>query len=210
MKMKKFLSALAVVAALGLAGCSSDAPKTAETKTDTTAAKKEAGPAMPVSGKTAFYEMYDAAHMWAPDIQALSLASGSVKGVTNADGLAGMWTAIFASPSLKQSRTYTWAAAEDGSIAKGVKAEGADPWPGPTAAVTPFAGTDVTVDSAAAYKTAAEKAASWIKDNPGKSAAIKLGFATRFPAPVWYILFGDEKSGFAAYVNSATGNMLTK
>ena len=80
----------------------SDAPKTAETKTDTTAAKKEAGPAMPVSGKTAFYEMYDAAHMWAPDIQALSLSSGSVKGVTNADGLAGMWTAIFASPSLEQ------------------------------------------------------------------------------------------------------------
>jgi len=211
-KKMKFLSALAVVAALGLAGCSSSTPTTAETKTDDTSAKKAAaGPAMPVSGKTAFYEMYDAAHMWAPDIQALSLTSSTVKGVTNDNGLAGVWTAVFASPSMKMARTYVYSVADDSpTISKGVKAEGTDPWAGATAAVTPFAGTDVTVDSDAAYKTAAEKAASWMKDNPGKTAKISLGFATRFPAPVWYIVWGDEKSGFAAYVNSATGNMLTK
>jgi len=212
MKQIKILSALAVFAALGLAGCSSDAPKTADTKTDTSAKKEEsAGPAVPVTGKTAFYEMYDAAHTWAPDIQALSLSSGTVTGVTNADGKAGVWTAVFASPSMKQARTYIYAVAEQlPNIHKGVTAEGADPWGGATAAVTPFAGTDVTVDSDAAYKTSADKAAAWMKDNPGKTASISLGFATRFPAPVWYILWGDAKSGFASYVNAATGNILTK
>jgi hypothetical protein len=210
----KSLAALAVLGlgVLGLVGCSSEAPKTAETKTDTAPAeKKDTGPAVPVTGKTAFYEMYDAAHTWAPDIQALSLTAGSVNGVTNADGKAGVWTAVFASPSMKMTRTYVYSVAEQlPTYQKGVKAEGTDPWPGPTAAATPFAGTDVTVDSDAAYKTAADKAASWIKDNPGKTATITLGFATRFPAPVWYIMWGDAKSGYAAYVNAATGNVLTK
>ena len=166
---------------------------------------------MPVTGKTAFYEMYDAAHMWAPDIQALSLTDGSVNGVQNADGKAGVWTAVFASPSMKQARTYVYSVADQlPTYEKGVKAEGTDPWGGPTATATPFAGTDVTVDSDAAYKTAADKAASWLKDNPGKTAKISLGFATRFPAPVWYILWGDTKSGYAAFVNAATGNVLAK
>lgn len=207
---RSLLLTATAVAVLGLTACSSDAPKPAAA-TPAAETKKEAAPAKALSGKDAFYEMFDAAHTWAPDIVALSLTSGTVTGIENADGKAGVWTAVFASPSLKQQRTYTWAAAEQlPNIQKGVKAESAEAWGGPTAAVTPFSGSDVTVDSDAAYKTVAEKAAAWLKDNPGKKVSISLGFATRFPAPVWYIIWGDTKSGFFQFVNAATGNIVTK
>ena len=75
-----------------------------------------------------------------------------------------------------------------------------------------FQTSDFTIDSDAAYKAAAEKAGDWLKDkdNASKPVSLSLGAATRFPAPVWYILFGNSKSGFAAFVNAATGNVIAK
>ena len=119
--------------------------------------------------------------------------------IENANGKAGMWTAVFGSTSLRQSRTYTYAVAEQvPDIAKGVKAQSPVPWSGPTTAVMTFPTSDFTIDSDAAYKTAAEKAADWLKspENAAKPVAFSLGAAQRFPAPVLYILFGDDKLGF--------------
>src|SRR5580704_8442986 len=96
---KTFLKAAFVLAALGLAGCSSEHAKTTETKTDDAAKKAAAGPPEPVLAKTAFYEMYTPAHAWAADLLPISLKSGEVGGVKNADGKAGLWTAVFVSPS---------------------------------------------------------------------------------------------------------------
>jgi hypothetical protein len=68
------------------------------------------------------------------------------------------------------------------------------------------------IDSDAAYKTAAGKAADWLKDkdNAEKPVTMSLGAAARFPTPVWYILFGSEKGGFVAFVSASTGNLITK
>jgi hypothetical protein len=211
---KNLLRAALAISVLGLAACSSEPAKTTttETKTDTAAAKP-AGPPEPVTGKTAFYEMYTPAHAWAADIEPLSLRSGEVAGVKNADGKAGVWTAVFGSPSQHSARTYSYSVADQlPTITKGVKAEGTEAWSGPTANVMNFQTSDFTIDSDAAYKTAAEKAASWLKDgdNAKKPVTLSLGAAERFPAPVWYILFGDTKSGFFSYINATTGNVITK
>jgi hypothetical protein len=201
------------VAAAGLVACSSSEPaKTAEVKTDE-AAKKPEGPPEPVSGKTAFYEMYTPAHQWSADILPLSLKSGEVAGVKNADGKAGMWTAVFASPSLHSARTFTYAVAEQSpDITKGVRAAGTESWSGPSREAMTFQTSDLTVDSDAAFKTVAEKAGDWLKkpDNASKPVSISLGAASRFPAPVWYILIGTQKDGYVAFVNASTGNMVTK
>lgn len=212
--MNKNLSKAAfVVAVLGLTACSSEPAKTPEAKTETMAAKKPAGPPEPVTGKTAFYEMYTPAHSWAADMAAISLRSGEVKGVKNTAGKAGMWTAVFGSPSLKMARTYTYAVAEDlPAVYKGVKVESTDPWAGPTTAALTIDTSEFTIDSDGAYKAAADKAGDWLKnpENASKPVSMSLGAASRFPAPVWYILFGDTKSGFYAYVNAATGNIIAK
>jgi hypothetical protein len=212
---KNFLvKAAFVVAGLGLAACSSEPAKTTEAKTDTDAAKKApAGPAEPVLAKTAFYEMYTPAHAWAADLLPISLKSGEVTGVKNAAGKAGVWIAVFGSPSQRMARTYTYSVA-DGlpTYAKGVKAESPEAWSGPTTAVMTFQTSDFTIDSDAAYKAAATKAADWLKEseNAAKPVSLALGAASRFPAPVWYILFGDAKSGYAAFVSATTGNIVTK
>ncbi len=211
---KYVFTASLVIAVLGMTACSSEPAKAPEAKTDTDAAKKApAGPPEPVLGKTAFYEMYTPAHAWAADMVPISLKSGEVAGVKNAAGKAGMWTAVFGSPSQHMLRTYTWAAAEQlPNIAKGVKAESPEAWAGPTTAAMTFQTSDVVIDSDAAYKAAADKAGDWLKDldHAAKPVTMSLGAASRFPAPVWYVIFGDTKFGFAAFVNATTGNIITK
>jgi len=208
------MKAALIVAVLGLAACSSEPAKTTEVKTDADAGKKApAGPPEPVLAKTAFYEMYTPAHAWAADLLPISLKSGEVAGVKNEAGKAGVWIAIFGSPSQRLARTYTYSVADElPTFAKGVKAESPEAWSGPTTAVMTFQTSDFTIDSDAAYKTAAAKAADWLKEpeNAAKTVSLTLGAASRFPAPVWYILFGNAKSGFAAYVSAATGSIITK
>jgi len=208
--MNKLLTAAFVLAVLGLTACSSEPAKTTEAKTDDTAKKAPAGPPEPVTAKTAFYEMYTPAHAWAADLLPLSLKSGEIAGVKNADGKAGLWTAVFGSLSQRATRTYTYAVADQLPITKGVKAAGTDAWAGPTTAVMTFQTSDFTVDSDAAYKTASAKAAEWLKspENAAKPVSFTLGAAARFPAPIWSIVFGNATSGFAVAINAATGNIV--
>jgi hypothetical protein len=212
---KNLLMKIAVVlAVLGLTACSSEPAKTPEVKTDGDVMKKApAGPPEAVLAKTAFYEMYTPAHAWAPDLVPISLKSGEVAGVKNSQGKAGVWIAVFGSPSLHMARTYTYSVADQlPTFAKGVKAESPEAWAGPTTAVMTFQTSDFTIDSDAAYKAAATKAGDWLKDpeNAAKPVSLSLGAASRFPAPVWYILFGNEKSGFVTLVSATTGSIITK
>jgi hypothetical protein len=212
---KSLLKAVLTVAAIGLAACSSETTNTTGTKTDAETAAKQApaGPPVPIAAKAAFWEMYTPAHAWAADLVPISLKSGEVAGVKNADGKAGVWTAIFGSPSQNSARTYVYSVADQlPDITKGVRAQLAEAWRGPTAAVMPFQTGDFTIDSEAAYKAAAAKAADWLKekDNAAKPVSLSLGAAARFPAPVWVILFGTSKGGFVAVVNASTGALITK
>jgi hypothetical protein len=74
-----------------------------------------------------------------------------------------------------------------------------------------FQNSDFMVDSDAAFQTAAAKGADWIKAHPDKQWSMELGAAARFPAPVWLVMWGQAKSeAFVAYVNAATGDLITK
>ncbi len=212
----RLLNAALLVAVTGLAACSSGPPKTAAEKADAESAARQApaGPPEPVSAKTAFYKMYMPAHAWAADIRPISLKSGEVAGVKNAEGKAGLWTAIFVSASQRAARTYVYAVADQSpNIVKGVKANLPEPWAGPTAAVMTFQSSDFAIDSDAAYKAAAAKAADWLKnkDNAAKPVSLSLGATSRFAAPaVWVVLFGNSKAGYFAVVDASTGNVITK
>ena len=205
--MDKSLSKASAFAAVLILTACSEAPKTTtEAKTEPEAKKEAAVPAGPVSGKTAFYEMYKPARTWATDLLPLSLASNDVPGQKNEDGKAAMWTAVFVSPSRHEARTLYYSVVDSGtSIHKGVNAGGPEPWSGPTTKVKPFQITEFAVDSDAAYKTAYEKAEAWVKKHPDKKYSMSLLNAARFPSPVWYVLWGNEKSGYAAFVNATTG-----
>jgi len=167
---------------------------------------KAAGQAEPVSAKTAFWEMYKSAHSWAADRAPLALVSKQVAGVKNQAGKAGMWTATFASPQRHEARIYTYSvisAAPD--IYKGVTQSHPIRWGGPTQDALPFETGQFSVDSDKAYETAAALAASWTKKHPDKEVSLTLGNAARFSAPVWYVLWGEPKSGYSVLVNATTG-----
>jgi hypothetical protein len=153
--------------------------------------------------------MYKPARTWAPDLLPLSLISNEVPSMKSGDGKFPMWTAVFVSPSLRQARTFTYSVVDDGAaIHKGVGVGGAEPWSGATPKSSPFQTTGFAVNSDAAYKTAYAKAEAWVMKHPGKKVAFSLGSAARFPAPVWFIIWGDTKSGYAVYVNATTGSVI--
>jgi hypothetical protein len=205
----KRLKAAAAILAFVMTPACSEPPKTPEPKTE---AKKEAPkPPEPVSGKTAFYGMYKPARTWASDLMPLSLANGEVPGMKNEAGKAAMWTAVFVSPSRREARIFSYSVVDQGTtIHKGITVGGAEPWSGPTAKSEPFQTTQFVIDSDVAYETASHKAAAWLKNHPGKSVSFYLGSASRFPAPVWYVLWGNNKSGYSAYVNATTGAIAGK
>lgn len=198
----------AVVAMLLLAGC---VEKTKTTVTDESkTARAPAGPPQLVTGKTAFWLMYTPARHWSTDILTLRLTPKEVPGFKNEGGKAAMWEAMFASPSLHQYRVYSYAiASSPPDIFKGVSAGLRVPWNGITRDAMPVELTSFNVDSDAAYQTAAADGAAWLKKNPDKPlTALALGNTFRFQAPVWYLMWGDKKSGYVAYVDANSGKVL--
>jgi hypothetical protein len=169
-------------------------------------AAKPSAPSGPVTGKTAFWEMYKSAHAWATDLTPLTLESKTVAGVKNDSGKAAMWTATFGSSRKHEARTYTYAvAAQPPDIGKGVSVGRALAWSGPTQSALPFDTADFTVDSDAVYQTALAQAAEWVKRHPGMEPSLAVGNASRFDGPVWLVHWGDQKSGYAVYVSAKSG-----
>ena len=204
MQKKVLLTATVMVATLALSACS-EAPKTAA-KVEPEATKEPAKAPEAVTAQRAFYEAYKPARAWATDLLALSVTSGEVPNIKNENGKAGLWTITFVSPSRKEARKFTYAAAEGGAdIRKGVSISDALPWGGATATSKPFSNSEFLVDSDAAYRAAFEKAADWLKKHPNETATLRLGNASRFAAPVWYVMWGTTKNGYAALVNATTG-----
>jgi hypothetical protein len=199
----------ALFAALLLTSCSQGPQTTLASTKPAPETTNGAASAEPVSGKTAFWEMYKSAHAWAADMTPLSLESKTVPGAKNDAGKAAMWSATFGSLSKHEARTFSYAvAAHPPDIAKGITVGHAIPWGGPTHEALPFDSGDFKIDSDAAYKTAYTKAAAWVEKHPDKQATLTLGNASRFPAPVWYVLWGDKKLGYAVFVNAKTGAVI--
>ena len=198
-------AAIALACILFLASCS-QTPQ-ASTKGEAETAKPSA-PEGPISGKTAFWEMYKSAHAWATDLVPLTLQSQAVAGVKNDSGKAAMWKATFGSLRKHEARTYTYAvAAQAPDIAKGVSVGRALPWSGPTQSALPFDTADFSIDSDGAYQKALAQAeaAAWVKHHPGKEPSLAMGNASRFDGPVWLVHWGDAKSGYAVYISAKSG-----
>jgi hypothetical protein len=204
------VSAMALVVLL-LAGCSQTTESTVNgaSKAGSEAAK---GPAEPVTAKTAFWPMYTSARHWATDVVILRLTPKDVTGYKNEAGKAAEWEAMFGSPSQRQSRLYTYAIASvPPDVFKGVSAGLRVPWEGSTRDAMPVALDDFNIDSDAAYQAATTDGAAWLKKNPDKQlTAFALGDTYRFQAPVWYLMWGDKKAGYVAFVDANNGKILKK
>lgn len=207
----KVLRTLFVIpfSALLLAGCSSSTsnatPQPAASPQPSTAPET-------ITAKTAFWEMYKTAHAWASDAQPIRVTMKEVPGYKNEAGKAGMWEAVFGSPSLGSYRTFTYAIVDaPPSISKGVAAGLALPWAGATRDAMPIDTSMFQIDSDAAYTAAAADAAAWLKANPGKQPTdFEIGDTYKFQSPVWYVMWGTKSAGYAAIVDASSGKILKK
>jgi hypothetical protein len=206
--LKQCAAGAVAVSFLLLAGCSQSA--TPPVSNESNAAKEPSGPPQLVTAKTAFWPMYTSARKWTADCTILRLVAQEVPGFTNEAGKAAMWQATFASPSLHQYRVYSYAiAAVPPNTYKGVVVGIRLPWNGATRDAMPIELSLFDIDSDAAYQAAAADAAAWLKKNPTrKLASMELGNTYRFQAPVWYLAWGDKKSGYVAFVDATSGKVL--
>jgi len=69
----------------------------------------------------------------------------------------------------------------------------------------PFQTTGFVVNSDAAYQAALAKAGPWLKTHPDKKVTFFLFSSAKYPQPVWLVLWGTSKAGFAVYVDATTG-----
>jgi hypothetical protein len=200
----RFLQTGLIAAAACMMACSSAPTETAATKPEEKAAAE-----VPVTGKTAFWEMYKLGYAWAADMQVLYLKSGKMEGVDakGKDGEATEWTLMVASPSKSQAHEFTYRAITQGTKRRGVVSGAIQPWGGPTAKGQPFTTSEMKLDSDAAFAKALGKASAWIKENPGKEVSFYLGKESKYPAPVWGVLWGGEKNGFLAVVDAVDGSI---
>lgn len=208
---KSWAVSAVAVAVLFCVGCTQSANPPAGDGSG--AAKESAGPPQLVTAKTAFSPMYRAAMIWAPDAVFLGITAKEVPGFTNNAGKAAMWEASFGSPGLHKYRNDSYAIATVlPDIHKGADEGLALPWGGPTRDAMPIDPSTFNVDSDAAYTAAATDAADWLKKNPDKKlSSMGLGNAYKFHTPVWYVVWGDQKSGgYIAYVDAITGKVLKK
>jgi hypothetical protein len=164
-----------------------------------------------ITAKTGFWEMYKTAHAWSSDAIPIRVTAREVPGYKNEAGKAGMWEAVFGSSSLGLYRIFTYAIADaPPSISKGISAGLALPWHGATRDAMPIDTSMFNFDSDAAYTAAVTDAAVWLKKNPGKEVSdFEIGDTYKFPAPVWYVMWGTKASGYATIVDASTGKVVS-
>jgi len=167
--------------------------------------KEKEKPPAPVTGRYALQQMYIAARSWAPDLQIASMTSMHFAQVPTVPGKAGGWQVTFVSPSLQQSRTYTWAAVEISmSIHQGISEERATGW---STNGKEFPIGAVKIDTDEAYQTAVKKAAKYAAAHPDMVITYQLAMNQRVPNAVWRIVWGENvaTSSDSVLVDASTG-----
>jgi len=205
--MRNLTFAIGSALLLILSGCS-EAPQTA-------AKKEPEKPAEPITGQSALYRMYGAARQWAGDAQVLKLISSRISEVPDVPpGKAAVWEATFTSTNRGQSRSYTYSIIEvPPTLHKGSFAGLEQGWSGPRGNTSPFLMAAVKVDTDAAYQTALKNGGEdYNKKNPGKPISIILEKNSKFPDPVWRIIWGESlaTSNFSVFIDASTGDFKEK
>jgi len=186
-----------VAAVCVLLTCCSDPPKP----------KEPEKPPVPVTGRHALQQMYISARTWAQDLQIASMTSMHFTQVPPEKGKAGGWQVIFVSPSLQQSRMYTWSAAEiSTSIHKGIRDERPSSWSG--GKIFPI--DAVKVDTDTAYETAVKKVAKYAEANPNMAVMYQLQMSQQVNDAVWRVIWGESvsTSSNSVLVSASTGEYM--
>lgn len=178
--------------------------------TDKAVEKAPAPPPEPVTGRYAMNQMYIAARAWASDIEPLSLVNVPLGKFPQKEGKAMAWQAVFVSPSLAKSRTYTWSANTVGDDVQQGVTPGAPESYTRQATEEPFILAALRKDSEDAYQVALKHSAEYRQKYPAIPINFRLEKVREFTDPAWRVYWGDSvtTSGFSVYVDASNGDFL--
>jgi len=99
-----------------------------------------------------------------------------------------------------------------GNLHKGVFAGMEEGWTGPSGDTAPFPIIAMKIETDAAYQTALKQAADYEKKNPGKPITWLLEKESKYPDPVWRVIWGESvgTSNFSVLVDASTGEFKEK
>jgi len=196
--MKKLLLLLLSVAVI--AGCTSESNQPAP--------KPE--PPQPLSGRSAFQQLYISARSWAVDARPYRLQSGAVGDNQGKDGKAVVWQAGFASPSQRLSREYSWSGIDaPDAPSRGVSHGAQDPY-------TPGSDFDVQflkVDSDKAFEIAQKHGGDkLLHDDPNTPVIYLLEWSRPTNNLIWHVIYGNSRNAakLVVDVDASTSEFLRK
>jgi len=185
---------------VALSGCTSGSKPSEEAKPK---------PPEPLTGRSAFQQLYVAARGWAPDAKPYQLLSQPSTDSKGRDGKATRWRAAFTSAAQSASRPYAWSGVESQDTARGVT-------PGTQDSFTPGNAFDVAflkIDSDAALATAQKHGGDKIvQENPDIPVSYLLDWNRGENNLVWHVIYGNSRNDakLVADVNASTGEFIRK
>jgi hypothetical protein len=207
------ITIFAALLLFAISGCSSKPTQSNEGGAPPeTSKKKVAKPATPtdfVTGREGFQKLYATARGWAPDAQPVHLESRPRKEDPK-NGTASVWSGTFASPSMRQIRSFLWsgASASDAPEA-GITPGTPDTYSEGNISTRPFDLNFLKIDSDKAYAVAAKRkeAASLLKKSPDTPIKYTLYWDQSKGRLVWKIIFGGSEydAKLIIWVNASTG-----
>ncbi|MGB8889953.1 MAG: hypothetical protein WCC87_24730 [Candidatus Korobacteraceae bacterium] len=207
--MRKF--AVACIALLLLAGCSSSNPTS--TKNESPAAAKPA-PKQPEyeTGRVAFQKMYLSARGWAADATPFRLQSQFAADAPTAEGKAGLWRASFASPAKRMMKMFVWSGLVGPDAPEpGISFSAEDTWNPINTSTQPFNVGFLKIDSDAAYQLAQQHGGDKLtRKDPKQPVLFVLDWDAAKNALVWHVIYGSsaDEAKLRVAVNATTGEFL--
>lgn len=184
----------AILAALLLAGCSSQPA--------TPAATEKPQPEAPrtITGSGAFYKCYIAARNWAPDAQPYR-AESQPTADKGRDGKAADWRTGFASPSKHSTKTFEWM---NGDISHGAD----DTYSTTNSSTQIFNVQFLKIDSDKAFSVAQEHGGDKLLEKEPDTAVLYVLEWNRLTNELlWHVIYGADRetAKLRIAVNASTG-----
>ena len=198
MIMKKLTVALAILAAVLMAGCSSE-----PSKPTTAEAPKPKAPEA-ITGSSAFFKCYIAARGWAQDAQPFRAESVAAADFKGRDGKAGEWRAGFASPSLRSTKSYTWL---NGDISHSVD----DTYSPTNSSTQVFNVQFLKADTDKAFAIAQQHGGDkLLEKEPDTPVLYVLDWNRQTNELLWHVIYGTDRdtAKLRVAVNAANGEFL--
>jgi hypothetical protein len=204
--MKNLLLAMATLAFLMTAGCTSEPPKPVQTE------KPQPKPVELQTGRYAFQKLYIAARGWQRDAQPFRLESQVTADSKGQDGKSAVWRASFASPATRSAKPYVWSGTDaPDAPARGISPGNEDSYSPTNSSTQVFDAGFLKVDSDQAFAVAQKHGGEKVLEkNPDTPILCVLDWNHTTNTLTWHVIYGTSRDDakLIVDVNGTSGEFI--